>query len=106
MKNNIFWTSLKIVFPGVDEAAYVKAGFLSALVKGEAESPLVDSKKAVELLGMMLGGYNIETLIALLDSTELGELAAEQLKKTLLVFDSFHDVEEKPKMAMPMPRPC
>ncbi|MGI2027284.1 bifunctional aconitate hydratase 2/2-methylisocitrate dehydratase [Endozoicomonas acroporae] len=83
--------------PGVDEAAYVKAGFLSAIVKGEAESPLVDSKKAVKLLGMMLGGYNIETLIALLDSTELGELAAEQLKKTLLVFDSFHDVEEKAK---------
>ncbi|USE39713.1 bifunctional aconitate hydratase 2/2-methylisocitrate dehydratase [Endozoicomonas sp. SCSIO W0465] len=83
--------------PGVDEAAYVKAGFLSAIVKGEAESPLVDNKKAVELLGMMLGGYNIETLIALLDSTELGELAAEQLKNTLLVFDSFHDVEEKAK---------
>ncbi len=83
--------------PGVDEAAYVKAGFLSAIVKGEAESPLVSSKKAVELLGMMLGGYNIETLIALLDSTELGELAAEQLKNTLLVFDSFHDVEEKAK---------
>ena len=83
--------------PGVDEAAYVKAGFLSAIVKGEAESPLVDSKKAVGLLGMMLGGYNIETLITLLDSTELGELAAEQLKSTLLVFDSFHDVEEKAK---------
>lgn len=83
--------------PGVDEAAYVKAGFLSAVVKGEAESPLVDSKKAVQLLGMMLGGYNIETLIELLDSTDLGELAAEQLKNTLLVFDSFHDVEEKAK---------
>ena len=83
--------------PGVDEAAYVKAGFLSAIVKGEAESPLVDNKKAVQLLGMMLGGYNIETLIDLLDSTELGELAAEQLKNTLLVFDSFHDVEEKAK---------
>lgn len=83
--------------PGVDEAAYVKAGFLSAVVKGEAESPLVDSKKAVQLLGMMLGGYNIETLIELLDNTELGELAAEQLKNTLLVFDSFHDVEEKAK---------
>nr|MDT0251569.1 bifunctional aconitate hydratase 2/2-methylisocitrate dehydratase [Endozoicomonas sp.] len=83
--------------PGVDEAAYVKAGFLSAIVKGDAESPLVDSKKAVQLLGMMLGGYNIETLIEQLDSTELGELAAEQLKSTLLVFDSFHDVEEKAK---------
>ncbi|MCW7552215.1 bifunctional aconitate hydratase 2/2-methylisocitrate dehydratase [Endozoicomonas gorgoniicola] len=81
--------------PGVDEAAYVKAGFLSAIIRGETESPLIDNQKAVKLLGMMLGGYNIETLISLLDSTELGELAAEQLKKTLLVFDAFHDVEEK-----------
>ena len=81
--------------PGVDEAAYVKAGFLSAIIRGETESPLIDNPKAVKLLGMMLGGYNIETLISLLDSTELGELAAEQLKKTLLVFDAFHDVEEK-----------
>ncbi len=83
--------------PGVDEAAYVKAGFLSAIVKGEAESPLIDNKRAVELLGMMLGGYNIETLVSLLDNTELGELAAEQLKKTLLVFESFHDVADKAK---------
>ncbi|MGI9276728.1 MAG: bifunctional aconitate hydratase 2/2-methylisocitrate dehydratase [Endozoicomonas sp.] len=83
--------------PGVDEAAYVKAGFLSAIVKGEAESPLIDSQKAVELLGMMLGGYNIETLVGLLDNAELSELAAEQLKNTLLVFDAFHDVEEKAK---------
>ncbi|AMO56813.1 bifunctional aconitate hydratase 2/2-methylisocitrate dehydratase [Endozoicomonas montiporae] len=83
--------------PGVDEAAYVKAGFLSAIIKGEAQSPLITHQKAVELLGMMLGGYNIETLVGLLDSAELGELAAEQLKKTLLVFDAFHDVEEKAK---------
>lgn len=83
--------------PGVDEAAYVKAGFLSALAKGEAESPLINSAEAVRLLGMMLGGYNIETLVSLLDSTELGELAADQLKNTLLVFDAFHDVEEKAK---------
>ena len=83
--------------PGVDEAAYVKAGFLSAIVNNETKSPLIDSKKAVELLGMMLGGYNIETLVNLLDSTELSELAAEQLKKTLLVFESFHDVAEKAK---------
>ncbi len=81
--------------PGVDEAAYVKAGFLSAIVKGQAESPLISNKKAVELLGLMHGGYNIETLIDLLDNSELSELAAEQLKSTLLVFDSFHDVEEK-----------
>ncbi|MCV6606306.1 MAG: aconitate hydratase B, partial [Porticoccaceae bacterium] len=81
--------------PGVDEAAYVKAGFLSAIAKGEASSPLIDSAKAVELLGMMLGGYNISTLVELLDNAELAELAATQLKKTLLMFDAFHDVEEK-----------
>ena len=81
--------------PGVDEAAYVKAGFLSAIINGDAQSPLIDREKAVELLGMMHGGYNIETLVSLLDSTELGALAAEQLKYTLLVFDAFHDVEER-----------
>jgi aconitate hydratase 2/2-methylisocitrate dehydratase len=81
--------------PGVDEAAYVKAGFLSAIAKGEADSPLISRQKAVELLGMMLGGYNIETLVALLDDAELGSLAADQLKQTLLMFDAFHDVDEK-----------
>jgi aconitate hydratase 2/2-methylisocitrate dehydratase len=81
--------------PGVDDAAYVKAGFLAALAKGEAESSLVDKHKAVELLGSMLGGYNIQPLIDLLDDSELGELAAEQLKFTLLMFDAFHDVKEK-----------
>ncbi|HUH38319.1 MAG TPA: bifunctional aconitate hydratase 2/2-methylisocitrate dehydratase [Spongiibacteraceae bacterium] len=80
--------------PGVDEAAYVKAGFLTAIIKGDATSPLIDRKKATELLGMMLGGYNIETLISLLEDAELAELAAEQLKHTLLMFDAFHDVEE------------
>ncbi|OQX35544.1 MAG: bifunctional aconitate hydratase 2/2-methylisocitrate dehydratase, partial [Oceanospirillales bacterium LUC14_002_19_P2] len=83
--------------PGVDEAAYVKAGFLSAVAKGESESPLLTKEKTVQLLGMMLGGYNIETLVSLLDDAALGALAAEQLKKTLLVFDAFHDVEEKAK---------
>ena len=83
--------------PGVDEAAYVKAGFLAAVAKGEATSPLIDGHKAVELLGTMLGGYNIQPLIELLDDAELGELAAEQLKFTLLMFDAFHDVEEKAK---------
>ena len=81
--------------PGVDEAAYVKAGFLSAVVKGEADSPLISKEKAVELLGMMQGGYNIETLVALLDDADLGELAGKQLKSTLLMFDSFNDVKEK-----------
>ncbi|MCB1727700.1 MAG: aconitate hydratase B, partial [Gammaproteobacteria bacterium] len=83
--------------PGVDEAAYVKAGFLAAVAKGEAASPLIDKRKAVELLGTMLGGYNIQPLIELLDDAALGELAAEKLKFTLLMFDAFHDVEEKAK---------
>ncbi len=83
--------------PGVDEAAYVKAGFLSAIVDGEVSSPLVSRVKAIELLGMMLGGYNIATMVEALDDQELGELAAEQLKSTLLMFDAFHDVEEKAK---------
>jgi len=83
--------------PGVDEAAYVKAGFLSAVAKGEATSPLLDKKRATELLGTMQGGYNIATLVELLDSAELGTVAAEQLKHTLLMFDAFHDVAEKAK---------
>ncbi|HSG61894.1 MAG TPA: bifunctional aconitate hydratase 2/2-methylisocitrate dehydratase, partial [Pseudomonadales bacterium] len=83
--------------PGVDEAAYVKAAFLTAVVKGDASSPLIDRLKAVELLGMMLGGYNIETLVDALDDGEIGTLAAEQLKHTLLMFDAFHDVAEKAK---------
>ncbi|MCE2029526.1 bifunctional aconitate hydratase 2/2-methylisocitrate dehydratase [Sessilibacter corallicola] len=83
--------------PGVDEAAYVKAGFLSAIVKGEATSPLLSKEAAVKLLGQMLGGYNISTLVELLDDADLCNLAAEQLKHTLLMFDAFHDVEEKAK---------
>ena len=82
--------------PGVDEAAYVKAGFLSAIVKGEASSPLVSKQHAIELLGTMQGGYNIATLVEALDS-DLAQVAAEQLKHTLLMFDAFHDVAEKAK---------
>ncbi len=82
---------------GVDDAAYVKAAFLSAVAKGEASSPLVDKKKAVEILGTMLGGFNIATLVGLLDDATLGPVAAEQLKKTLLMFDAFHDVDERAK---------
>jgi aconitate hydratase 2 / 2-methylisocitrate dehydratase len=81
--------------PGVDEAAYVKAGFLSAIVNGEASSPLIDRSAAVTLLGNMHGGYNVATLVALLDDAELAAQAAEELKSTLLVFDAFHDVAEK-----------
>ena len=78
--------------PGVDEAAYVKAAFLSAIVNREISCPLIDRARAIELLGNMLGGYNIATLVAALDDTELSTLAATQLKGTLLMFDAFHDV--------------
>jgi aconitate hydratase 2/2-methylisocitrate dehydratase len=81
--------------PGVDEAAYVKAAFLTAITKGEASSPLVSKEKAVQLLGMMQGGYNIATLVELLEDASLAELAGEQLKHTLLMFDAFNDVKEK-----------
>ena len=81
--------------PGVDEAAYVKAGFLSAIVKDEASSPIVDKPLAVELLGNMLGGYNVSTLIDLLDDQDLAEKAADQLKKITLVFDAFYDISAK-----------
>jgi len=82
---------------GVDEAAYVKAGFLAAVAKGEAESPLVTPVQAIELLGTMLGGYNIQPLIAALDDANLSDVAATALSHTLLMFDAFHDVEEKAK---------
>ena len=83
--------------PGVDEAAYVKAGFLAAITQGEATSPLVNKEKAAELLGTMQGGYNIEPLISLLDDAELAPLAVKALSHTLLMFDAFYDVEEKAK---------
>lgn len=83
--------------PGVDQAAYVKAAFLADLAKGEATSPLIDAKEAVRLLGTMQGGYNVEPLIAQLDNEEHAQIAADALKHTLLVFDAFHDVEEKAK---------
>ncbi len=81
--------------PGVDEAAYVKAGFLSAIVLGEASSPIINAESAVALLGNMHGGYNVATLVGLLDNPALSAQAAEQLKTTILVFDAFHDVAAK-----------
>jgi aconitate hydratase 2/2-methylisocitrate dehydratase len=81
--------------PGVDDAAYVKAGFLAAIAKGETSSPILDSARATELLGTMLGGYNIQPMIDLLDDESNAEVAVTGLSKTLLMFDSFHDVQEK-----------
>lgn len=80
---------------GVDEAAYVKAAFLAAVAKGEAHSPILDPVRATELLGTMLGGYNVAPLVELLDHPQLGPVAARGLSHTLLVFDAFHDVQDK-----------
>ncbi|MDF6014292.1 bifunctional aconitate hydratase 2/2-methylisocitrate dehydratase [Vibrio harveyi] len=83
--------------PGVDEAAYVKAGFLTAVAKGEVESPLVSREKAAELLGTMQGGYNIAPLVEFLEDDLLAPIAVKALSHTLLMFDAFYDVEEKAK---------
>ena len=81
--------------PGVDEAAYVKASFLSAIATAKDHSPIISKELSVKLLGQMLGGYNVATLVELLDDEDMQECAAEQLKSTILVFDAFHDVAEK-----------
>ncbi len=80
---------------GVDDAARVKAGFLAQIAKGEDACPLISRVRATELLGTMLGGFNIEPMLELLDDKECGVAAADGLKKTLLVFDYFHDVKER-----------
>ena len=86
---------------GVDQAAYVKAAFLADIAKGTAKSPLVSAEKAVQLLGTMLGGYNVLALVDLLDSTDsnptMAAYAVTALSSTILMFDSFHDVEAKMK---------
>ncbi|MFT7126861.1 MAG: aconitate hydratase 2/2-methylisocitrate dehydratase [Pseudoalteromonas tetraodonis] len=81
--------------PGVDQAAYVKAAFLTAIVKGDDKTPLIDRAHAVKLLGTMQGGYNVAPLVECLDDNEVAQIAANALKSTLLVFDAFHDVKEK-----------
>lgn len=80
------------VAAGVDQAAYVKAAFLAAIVRKETESPLISREKAVELLGMMHGGYNIEPLIGCLEDDVLADEAVRALSRTLLMFDAFYDV--------------
>ena len=83
--------------PGVDDAAKVKASFLAAVAHGDIKVALISKAKATELLGTMVGGYNVKPLIDLLDDAEVAGVAAEGLKKTLLMFDAFHDVAEKAK---------
>jgi len=80
---------------GVDDAAKVKASYLAAVAHGTEKCALISREKATELLGTMLGGYNLTPLIDLLDDAQVGAVAAEGLKKTLLMFDQFHDVKEK-----------
>jgi len=80
---------------GVDDAAKVKASYLAAVAHGSEKTALISRAKATELLGTMLGGYNISPLIDLLDDAEVGTVAADGLKKTLLMFDQFHDVKQK-----------
>ncbi|MGZ5194045.1 MAG: bifunctional aconitate hydratase 2/2-methylisocitrate dehydratase [Ramlibacter sp.] len=80
---------------GVDDAAKVKASYLAAVAHGTEKCAIISREKATELLGTMLGGYNISPLIDLLDDAQVGKAAAEGLKKTLLMFDQFHDVKDK-----------
>ncbi len=82
---------------GVDDAAYVKAGFLSDLTKGETESPYISKEDAVAILGTMLGGYNIQPLIDCLGIEGLADDAATALSNTLLIFDAFNDIYELSK---------
>ncbi|AAU38976.1 bifunctional aconitate hydratase 2/2-methylisocitrate dehydratase [[Mannheimia] succiniciproducens] len=86
---------------GVDEAAYVKASFLSAVTKGDVACPLISAKSAVEILGKMQGGYNIEPLLSALDNPELAPAAAKELSGILLMFDNFHDVRERAEQGNP-----
>ncbi|QGW65301.1 bifunctional aconitate hydratase 2/2-methylisocitrate dehydratase [Lysobacter soli] len=80
---------------GVDDAAKVKASYLAAVAFGTEKNALISRARATELLGTMLGGYNIHPLVELLDDAEVGTVAANALKHTLLMFDAFHDVQEK-----------
>ncbi|MDF1480783.1 bifunctional aconitate hydratase 2/2-methylisocitrate dehydratase [Extensimonas sp. H3M7-6] len=81
--------------PGVDDAAKVKASFLAAVAHGDIQVGLLSKAKATELLGTMVGGYNVKPLIDLLDDAEVAPIAAAALKHTLLMFDAFHDMAEK-----------
>lgn len=95
-EETLLWLLRDRIPPGVDPAAYIKAGFLTGVASCEITSPLVSPMYAVELLGTMNGGYNVRSLIDLLsvDDTQLASAAAIALSKTLLVYDAFHDVAE------------
>ena len=82
---------------GVDQAAYVKAAFLADVANGKVSTSLITCESATKLLGTMLGGYNVQPLISLLNNEEVGDSAVEALSNTLLIFDSLHDVLELSK---------
>ena len=79
---------------GVDDAAYVKAAFLADITQKKIQCELISPKDATFYLGTMLGGYNVEPLINLIDDQECGEIAVDALSKTLLIFDAFNDIAE------------
>lgn len=83
--------------PGVDQAAYIKAAFLADVALGKVVCPFIDRVKATQILGTMIGGYNVSPLIDLLDDEVTAESAYQALRKTLLIYDAFHDVTEKAK---------
>ena len=82
---------------GVDQAAYVKAAFLADITTGKTSSPYISKNDAVEILGTMLGGYNVEPLIKCLEIEELAETASHVLGRTLLIFDAFNEIFEMSK---------
>ena len=82
---------------GVDQSAYVKAGFLADITTDKTTSPYIDKLEAVKILGTMLGGYNIQPLIECLSLDGLGDEAANALSKTLLIFDAFNEILELSK---------
>ena len=81
--------------PGVDQAAYVKAGFLSDVAKGNTSCESINKIRATQLLGSMMGGYNIQPLIDLLDEDDTADAAEKALSTTLLIYDAYHDVVDK-----------
>ncbi|MEO1767845.1 bifunctional aconitate hydratase 2/2-methylisocitrate dehydratase [Thiobacter aerophilum] len=90
--------------PGVDQAAYVKAAFLADVARGKAHTPLICRQHAVQILGTMLGGYNVAPLIELMDDATLAPDAVQALSHTILLFDAFHDVVDKFKAGNPHAR--
>jgi aconitate hydratase 2/2-methylisocitrate dehydratase len=98
VENELLLELLKERVPaGVDQSAYVKAGFLADIITGKSSSPYINKLDAVKILGTMLGGYNIQPLIACLSMEELGDEAANALSKTLLIFDAFNEIFELSK---------